>query len=303
MRFSLLIASAFAAVAVAQNCGPSYGNQKCAAGKCCKSCPWIFLQVIIVRTFAKPFPRAHRQSIWLGTFPPCFFSFSASSPSPAEQRTNRAQCDVGAAYCDPATCLSKYSGTGSKCAATASDPYASTVPNIDVCGHAQGGVSCPGAGIDKYFYRCCSSHGHCGPKNNVSFFPLSSPISLAQPPLTHNPYRPHLTDPAFPSPNRSKTKPSTAAPAAKPASATAPPTARNHTTRPLPSRQPARVIRAAPSRTPSVRPGSAAPGAISAAPGRISVVRPIGARSLGAGVIELVVGVLWSTERRKIEGK
>ncbi|KAG7005332.1 hypothetical protein G7Y79_00020g048600 [Physcia stellaris] len=115
MRFSILIASVFAAAAAAQNCGPSYGNQKCAAGKCCSQYGW---------------------------------------------------CDTGAAYCDPATCLKTYSGTGSSCA-TPSDPYASTVPNIDVCGHAQGGVSCPGAGKDKYFYRCCSSQGHCGPKNNI----------------------------------------------------------------------------------------------------------------------------------------
>lgn len=48
-----------------------------------------------------------------------------------------------------------------------SGPYASTVPNIDVCGNAQGGVKCPGAGSNGYFYRCCSSAGHCGPKNDV----------------------------------------------------------------------------------------------------------------------------------------
>ena len=45
--------------------------------------------------------------------------------------------------------------------------YESTVPNIDVCGHAEGGVSCPGAGKNGYFYRCCSKNGHCGPKNNI----------------------------------------------------------------------------------------------------------------------------------------
>ena len=44
---------------------------------------------------------------------------------------------------------------------------------IDVCGHAVGGVSCPGAGVPPspnvpgYYYRCCSSGGHCGPKNNI----------------------------------------------------------------------------------------------------------------------------------------
>ena len=45
--------------------------------------------------------------------------------------------------------------------------YASTVPNIDVCGRTQGGVSCPGAGQNSFYYRCCSSSGHCGPKNNI----------------------------------------------------------------------------------------------------------------------------------------
>lgn len=50
---------------------------------------------------------------------------------------------------------------------TSQKPYASSIPNIDVCGHAQGGVSCPGAGQNSYFYRCCSSEGHCGPKNNI----------------------------------------------------------------------------------------------------------------------------------------
>ncbi|KAL8809493.1 MAG: hypothetical protein Q9200_003361 [Gallowayella weberi] len=48
-----------------------------------------------------------------------------------------------------------------------SGPYTSQVPNIDVCGSAQGGVKCPGAGTNGYFYRCCSSAGHCGPKNDI----------------------------------------------------------------------------------------------------------------------------------------
>ena len=48
-----------------------------------------------------------------------------------------------------------------------SGSFTSSIPNIDVCGHAQGGVSCPGAGTNGYFYRCCSSAGHCGPKNNI----------------------------------------------------------------------------------------------------------------------------------------
>ena len=52
-------------------------------------------------------------------------------------------------------------------ATSPSSPYASSIPQIDVCGHAQGGVSCPGAGQNSFFYRCCSSKGHCGPKNNI----------------------------------------------------------------------------------------------------------------------------------------
>lgn len=102
------------------------------------------------------------------------------------------QCDTGEAWCDPTTCQPRFSGPGSSCASLASpaypassnasslpptstttSPYISTVPNIDVCGHAVGGVSCPGAGVPPgpkvpgYYYRCCSSDGHCGPKNNI----------------------------------------------------------------------------------------------------------------------------------------
>ena len=102
------------------------------------------------------------------------------------------QCDTGPAWCDPTTCQKQFSGPGSSCAtplppvssassisssrlpaSTTTPSYVSTVPNIDVCGHAVGGVSCPGAGVPPgphvpgYFYRCCSSNGHCGPKNNL----------------------------------------------------------------------------------------------------------------------------------------
>lgn len=62
------------------------------------------------------------------------------------------------------TSTSKMTDTTTTTTATS---FASTVPNIDVCGHAQGGVTCPGAGINGYFYRCCSSAGHCGPKNSI----------------------------------------------------------------------------------------------------------------------------------------
>ena len=91
------------------------------------------------------------------------------------------QCGISPAYCDPSTCLTAFSGSDSSCAAassarasTTSPPsYTSSIPNIDVCGDAQGGVSCPGAGVPPsagvpgYYYRCCSSAGHCGPKNNI----------------------------------------------------------------------------------------------------------------------------------------
>ncbi|KAL8711158.1 MAG: hypothetical protein Q9220_004303 [cf. Caloplaca sp. 1 TL-2023] len=115
-------------------------------------------------------------------------------------------CDVTPAHCDPKTCQKAFSGAGSSCAVrsppshspssasdpkekakaadppdnvlpfpddvggtttTPSNPYISTVPNIDVCGSAKGGVQCPGAGSNQYFYRCCSSAGHCGPKNDI----------------------------------------------------------------------------------------------------------------------------------------
>ena len=107
--------------------------------------------------------------------------------------TDPKQCDVGASYCDPATCLKAFSGTGSTCKGatpttlSTSKPTATfpaQVPEIDVCGSAQGGVTCPGVGANVrypffialpsitditqgYFYRCCSSAGHCGPKNDI----------------------------------------------------------------------------------------------------------------------------------------
>ncbi|KAF2655782.1 carbohydrate-binding module family 18 protein [Lophiostoma macrostomum CBS 122681] len=134
MRVAILAVLSIASVAVAQNCGPQYGNTKCAAGNCCSQYGW---------------------------------------------------CDTDAAHCDAATCLSQFSGAGSSCAAKASTTlktstkaptstskntattFPSTVPQIDVCGSAQGGVTCPGAGANGYFYRCCSSAGHCGPKNDI----------------------------------------------------------------------------------------------------------------------------------------
>jgi len=51
----------------------------------------------------------------------------------------------------------------------AATTWMNTIPEIDVCGPGagSGGVSCPGAGSGGYFYRCCSSAGHCGPKNTL----------------------------------------------------------------------------------------------------------------------------------------
>ena len=37
MRYSIFLAACFAAAGLAQNCGPAFGNQKCAAGNCCTS--------------------------------------------------------------------------------------------------------------------------------------------------------------------------------------------------------------------------------------------------------------------------
>lgn len=97
--------------------------------------------------------------------------------------TNSIQCGTTKDHCDAATCLKPFSAAGSSCAPKASttmktttkasaptspaQTFPASVPVIDVCGHAQGGVTCPGAGANGYFYRCCSSAGHCGPKNDI----------------------------------------------------------------------------------------------------------------------------------------
>ena len=111
------------------------------------------------------------------------------------------QCDTGPAWCDPTSCQKQFSGPGSSCASPASanssslnstttttpSPYVSSIPNIDVCGHAVGGVSCPGAGVPPgpnepgYYYRCCSDNGHCGPKNNIQSQDLYCGASVCQP--------------------------------------------------------------------------------------------------------------------------
>lgn len=97
-------------------------------------------------------------------------------------------CGTTKDHCDLPTCLKGFSGASSPCKPSAASPSPTTlrtsarpsaaptspattfpndVPEIDVCGHAQGGVTCPGAGTNGYFYRCCSSAGHCGPKNDI----------------------------------------------------------------------------------------------------------------------------------------
>lgn len=93
--------------------------------------------------------------------------------------TNLSQCGTTKDHCDTPTCLKSFSGASSPCKpimvtktaqAQATSPaqgFPSAVPEIDVCGSAQGGVTCPGAGANGYFYRCCSSAGHCGPKNDI----------------------------------------------------------------------------------------------------------------------------------------
>lgn len=104
-------------------------------------------------------------------------------------------CDTDFAHCDPANCLKGFSGPGSSCATGSSvskstlkttsstkpsstSAYVSSIPNIDVCGSAAGGVRCPGAGTNGYFYRCCSNHGHCGPKNDVLLPSIAKSLPL-----------------------------------------------------------------------------------------------------------------------------
>ncbi|KAJ4369050.1 hypothetical protein N0V83_006133 [Neocucurbitaria cava] len=133
MRVSTFAILSFVSVVLAgsENCGPQWNNQVCAnSSECCSQYGW---------------------------------------------------CGTTKDHCDAATCLHPFSGSGSSCKPTtttlktsvtkqATSPattFPSSVPVIDVCGHAQGGVTCPGAGTNGYFYRCCSSGGHCGPKNDI----------------------------------------------------------------------------------------------------------------------------------------
>ncbi|KAJ4381049.1 hypothetical protein N0V86_003396 [Didymella sp. IMI 355093] len=137
MKFAAVAILSIAASAFAQidpeHCGPQYGNVVCKDNNCCSQYGW---------------------------------------------------CGSTKDHCDASTCLKSFSAPGSSCApkkptttlkttTRASAPtspaqtFPASVPVIDVCGHAQGGVTCPGAGANGYFYRCCSSAGHCGPKNDI----------------------------------------------------------------------------------------------------------------------------------------
>ncbi|KAF1916856.1 hypothetical protein BDU57DRAFT_450524 [Ampelomyces quisqualis] len=130
MRFATFALFSLVSGVFAGGCGPDHGNAKCAQNECC---------------------------------------------------SQHGLCGTNVNDCDAATCLKAFSGHSSSCKpstpttlarSTKQDvsparTFPTAVPEIDVCGHAQGGVTCPGAGADGYFYRCCSSAGHCGPKNTI----------------------------------------------------------------------------------------------------------------------------------------
>ncbi|KAH8717030.1 hypothetical protein GQ44DRAFT_751819 [Phaeosphaeriaceae sp. PMI808] len=131
MHFSAIaILSLVFGVFAGEHCGPSHGNRKCDSNECCSQYGW---------------------------------------------------CGTTVGHCEAATCLPAFSGASSSCKSTPTtfqtsvtrqetspaQTFPASVPEIDVCGHAQGGVTCPGAGGNGYFYRCCSSAGHCGPKNDI----------------------------------------------------------------------------------------------------------------------------------------
>jgi hypothetical protein len=146
MRFATLAILSLVSGAFAGNCGPQNGNAKCAANECCSQYGWY-----------------------------------VASNSSAIHGTDSYRCGTTIDHCDAKTCLHPFSGASSSCKPTpattmktatrqATSPatgFPTAVPEIDVCGHAQGGVTCPGAGANGFFYRCCSSAGHCGPKNDI----------------------------------------------------------------------------------------------------------------------------------------
>ncbi|KAF2749026.1 carbohydrate-binding module family 18 protein [Sporormia fimetaria CBS 119925] len=121
----------------AQNCGPQYGNQRCAPGLCCSQYGWCDT------TPAHCDPAN------------CLRAFSGAGSSCAVRHV-----------------LENLGGTPTSSRpppASTSPPgsFPSVIPAIDTCGTNGGGVSCPGVGTNGYYYRCCSPAGHCGPKNPI----------------------------------------------------------------------------------------------------------------------------------------
>ena len=128
-----------------------------------------------------------------------------------------------------------------------------------------------------------------------ALYHTSPPLPLDPDPTRHplhpetNPHPPHS----------SKTKTSTAAPAAKPATANAI-TRLNPLFPPPPRKPPTPATPAARSSTPSARPACAAPAATSVGPGRVSAARRTGASRSGGSAheegrgIEFWIGGLWS---------
>jgi hypothetical protein len=120
-------------------------------------------------------PERLLQPVRLGT--------SSSISFQSHTKLTTSKCGTTKDHCDASTCLKSFSSGSSACkpatpttlktTTTKKAPtspatgFPQSVPVIDVCGRAQGGVTCPGAGANGYFYRCCSSAGHCGPKNDI----------------------------------------------------------------------------------------------------------------------------------------
>lgn len=132
MRLATLAFFSLVSTALAGNCGPDNKNAKCSAGECCSQYGWCGT--------TKDHCNANN----------CLRNFSGAS-----------------SQCKPPTATTLKTSTTTKPATSPATTFPTAVPEIDVCGHAQGGVTCPGAGANGYFYRCCSSAGHCGPKNDI----------------------------------------------------------------------------------------------------------------------------------------
>lgn len=82
-------------------------------------------------------------------------------------------CGLTIEYCN-SRCQKDFGGPGApnSCSPAESSPtpppgtFPSSIPVIDTCGGTTG-TSCTPVGPGGYFYRCCSSAGHCGPKNPI----------------------------------------------------------------------------------------------------------------------------------------